>query len=191
MAHPLRDRGTPRALAESRQVIDFKGNLSDFERLSGIVEADLQTLSEAERPAQWRRAQVQVGLEFGFADVKAAVPVVTGSASVTLDAVCQRCLEGFALPLEVTMRYLLLPAGERAEAYDGYEDYDVWELAEDRLIPQDLVEEALIMALPLSATHASLDECGPLASQVNDAREVATERVRPFAGLKAQLKGNE
>ena len=190
MAHPLRDRGTPRGLAESRQVIDFEGDLSDFPRLSEIVEADLGRLPAADRPAHWRRATVRVRLEFGFADVREALPAVTGAAAVTLDAVCQRCLEALALPLDVTLRYVLQPPAGQADAQD-YGDYEVWELAEETLAPLDLVEEALIMALPLSAAHATAGECGPLADRVGDAREPGGETVRPFAGLKAQLDGDE
>lgn len=186
MAHPLRDRGTPRALAESRQVIDFEGDLSDFGRLTEIVEADLQTLTAADRPAHWRRAPVSVGLSFGFADLRETLPIVTGTASLTLDAVCQRCLQAFSLPLRVELQHTLLP--DDGEQSAGYEGYEAWELSEATLKPLDLVEEALLMALPLSAAHPSLELCGPLAAALGDADTGAGETARPFAGLKAQLE---
>lgn len=184
MAHPLRARSTPRALAESRQVIDFEGYLSDFGRLAEIVEADLQTLAEADRPAHWRQAAVSVGLSFAFADLRETLPTVTGKASVTLDAVCQRCLQAFALPLKVELQHVLLAIGEK---HDGYEGYEGWELSEAALRPLELVEEALVMALPLSAAHPSLELCGRLAGMLGDSDMAAGETVRPFAGLKAQL----
>lgn len=185
MAHPLRDRGTPRALAERRQSFDFKGDLSGFERLGEIVQADLQTLTSADRPARWRRSPVSVRLAFGFADLRETVPAVIGTASARLPAVCQRCLEPFELPLDVDFRYVLLPAGEQSDGLDGYE---AWELTAELIRPLELVEEALIMALPLSAAHPSPELCGPLAGQLAESRTGAGDTVRPFAGLKAQLK---
>jgi len=185
MAHPLADRGTPRALAENRQVVDYEGDLTDFERLAEIVEADLRTLPEAERPARWRQAPVRAALEFGFADVRETAPVVAGSAQATLTLVCQRCLEPFELPLDVDLQYVLQPAGA---AGDEQAVGEVWELEEDAFRPLDLVEESLIMALPMSASHVTLRECGPLAASVHGAEAPGVETVRPFAGLKDQLK---
>ncbi len=185
MAHALRDRDTPRALAESRQSFDFKGDLSDFERLGDIVRADLQTLTPSERPPGWRQSPVSVRLSFGFADLRETVPALTGSASARLTAVCQRCLEPFELPVEVDLRYVLPAAGEQS---DGLEGYEAWEMTGELLRPLDLVEEALIMALPLSAAHPSPELCGPLAGRLEASPTGAGETVRPFAGLKAQMK---
>ncbi len=184
MAHSLRDRGSPRAFAESRQVIDFKGDLAEFRRLAGIVEKDLAILSAADRPACWRRTPVTLSLEFGFADQRETLPAVTGTVSVTLDAVCQRCLEPLRLPLEVALKLVLLEAGRDAQ---GFDDHEVWELAEDELTPLDLAEEALIMALPLSAAHPRAALCGPLAARVGNEGQGRGDRVRPFAGLKDRL----
>lgn len=185
MGHPLRDRGTPKALAEARQSFDFKSKIADFERLREIVAGDLERLEAAERPANWQLAPVAGKLAFGFADVRETVPAVTGEATVNLPAVCQRCLEAFELPLSVRLQFVLQAAGEQT---DGEAGYETWELTERWLRPLDLVEETLIMALPLSAAHATLAECGPLAQQIDAGDRQAGETIRPFADLKAQLQ---
>jgi uncharacterized protein len=185
MGHPLRDRGTPRALGEARQTFDFTSSLSDFERLLGIVAADLGILDPQDRPENWRNTTIAGRLSFGFADMRETVPAVTGRASANIDAVCQRCLEPFELPLSVTLKYVLLPSGQQT---DGFEGFEAWEMTANGLLPLDLVEETLIMALPLSAAHATLAECGPLASQIDKPPDAGSEKTRPFADLKAQLK---
>lgn len=185
MGHPLRDRGTPRALAEARQTFDFSSSLPDFERLLGIVAADLGVLNPQERPKNWRNATVAGRLSFGFADMRETVPAVTGQATVNIYAVCQRCLEPFALLLSVTLKYVLLATGEQS---DGYAGYEAWEMMESGLRPLDLIEESLIMALPLSAAHATLAECGPLARQIEGRPDAEGKTNRPFADLKAQMK---
>ena len=73
MAHALRDRNTPKALAQSRQVIDFDGSLRAFGRFCQIVEADLAALDKADRPRNWRAMPLKARLEFGFADLDFAV----------------------------------------------------------------------------------------------------------------------
>lgn len=180
MANPLLVRATPRQLAEQRQVIEFKGELKDFPGLAAIVETDLAHVSAAEWPDGWRRRPVEAGLAFGFADARQAVPQVTGRVGARLDAVCQRCLEVFELPVEAELRYLLLAPGAAAEEY---EDFEAWELDDKRFRPLDVVEEALIMALPLASVHA--EECTPLTGDEAGSRP---ETVRPFAGLKDRLK---
>lgn len=188
MGHPLRDRGTPRALAEARQTFDFTSSLSDFERLLGIVAADLEILDLQDRPENWRKSPIAGRLSFGFADMRDTVPAVTGQASANIDVVCQRCLESFELPLSVTLKYVLLPSGEQTDGFDGYE---AWEMTDSALLPLDLVEETLIMALPLSAAHATLAECGPLARQLDNTPDATGRTVRPFADLKSQLKDRD
>ena len=184
MAHALHVRGRPRDLADSRQAIEFEGILRDFERLTRIVRDDLERLPAANRPQDWRSRPVSVSLEFAWADVQKHVPAVNGRLSATLPAVCQRCLEACELVVEVELHHLLVALGQ---SVDGLGDYDVWELTEQELSLQTLVEEALIMALPLAAMHESTADCGPLADELQSGSAEPADTVRPFAGLKALL----
>ena len=59
-----------------------------------------------------------------------------------------------------------------------------WEVDGDTIRPVDIVEEALIMALPLSVMHPSRELCGPLADNVSgEARNTA----RPFGDLRSLM----
>ena len=67
---------------------------------------------------------------------------------------------------------------------DGYDDYEVWELEEALLRPQDIVEELLIMAMPFSAMHSELAACKSLSTAKEDGEE---DMTTPFAALREQM----
>ncbi len=181
MGNPLRQRRTAAELASSGQVIEITEEISSFDRLSEIVEADLVALDADKIPSAWRESRVQGELKFGFVAAAGSMPAVSGQAAVELDAVCQRCLEPFRLRLEIAVRLLLVGKETLANEFD---DYEIWELDEETLRPQDIVEELLIMAMPFSATHENMADCKAFSSSV----ESATDMKRPFAALGAQMK---
>ena len=186
MANPLLDRHIPAELADSLQVIEFKGVLKEFPRLSDIVESDL---GSAATHAQWRDGPVTIKLRFGWADPHRSYPLVEGEASVSITAVCQRCLEVFEADLTVTLELLLvLPEVDQpSDELAGVSE--VWELGEATFRPIDLVEEALIMAMPLAPTHPADTGCSVVGAPESASTEV--NKVRPFADLKAQMAGKD
>jgi hypothetical protein len=187
MGNLLRDRRTPSELAASGQVIEFENKLKDFSRLAAIVEGDLESLEAARMPPHWRDAAVSGRLAFGFADAQSgfgaegAWPMLQGKVAVTIDAVCQRCLGPFQLPLAAELRLLFADDATAGNAGDAFE---VWELEEDALRPLDLVEEALIMAMPLAAMHVDDATC----HEPRVLEEKPGKTIRPFADLKSQME---
>ena len=180
MGNPLRDRRTPSELAESGQVIEFKQKLNDFERLAAVVEADLARLDPDTLPADWRDAPVSGRLAFGFVDAQNRLPVLDGRAAVTFDAVCQRCLQPLRWSLDVPVRLLF---GTAAPGSAESADYELWELPEATFTPLDVVDELLVMAMPLAAMHAGDADCIAPPDRVAE----STGKIRPFAALKAQM----
>lgn len=181
MVNPLLERATPKAFAERGQVIEKKEQLELFPRLTEVLEADLSRLGD-ESPGAWRQTPVAFRLAFGWADTEHDLPVLEGQATAEIPAVCQRCLERFELSLATDFRLLFSGPQERP---DESLEYEVWELDEPTVRLLDVLDEALVMAMPFAARHASEEECGPLAEQAKVEDEVP---VRPFANLKAQLR---
>ena len=181
MANPLTDRAPPSQLAASGQVIETQGKLSIFPRLKDAVAADMASLAADAAPKKWRHAPIDIRLAFGWADARREIPALEGQISARIDAVCQRCLEPFELSLNAQLKLLLLePQGE----VTAFEEYEIWETAENTVRPLDIVDEALIMAMPLSPAHEDSTMCGPLA-EILPAEE--SKMVRPFADLKSQM----
>jgi uncharacterized metal-binding protein YceD (DUF177 family) len=181
MGNPLRERRSAAEWSAGSQVIEITEKIGNFEQLAAIVEADLAALDADKIPAGWRNALVTGQMKFGFADAQQTLPMVKCRVVVTVDAVCQRCLEAFRLPLETEADLLLLALEQDA---DGYDEYEVWELEERLLQPQDIVEEMLIMALPFSAMHVESAACKALSPVT---AESADDVRTPFAALREQM----
>ncbi len=75
--------------------------------------------------------------------------------------VCQRCLEPMQLALTGAVDYRI--AGE---ASAGMGDVDVLVVGEDRLNPKELIEQELLVSLPLSPRHEDEQHCGSLARRL-------------------------
>ena len=181
MGNLLRDRRTPAKLAAIGQVIEIAEELGDLEQLTEIVRSDLETLDPDKLPLNWRKSPVVGQLSFGFADAQDGLPMVEGQVGVTIHAVCQRCLGVVEMPLKAELRLLL--SGDTADAADD-DYYEIWELDEDTFRPLDLVEEALIMAIPLTVLHVDDAVCKQPAAIA----EAAKETTHPFAMLKSQME---
>jgi uncharacterized metal-binding protein YceD (DUF177 family) len=184
MGNPLRDRRPLAELAGQGQVIEIMEKIRNFERLAGIVDADLAVLDPDKLPQGWRDSAVTGRLAFGFVDAQQQVAVLDGEVAVTVDAVCQRCLEPFRLELRSELKLLPVVPGDIGRNNDGY---DVWELDDVLVCPAVIVEEALLMAMPLSAMHGPDEACIEFESAASE----TAQTVRPFAALKAQLDDNE
>lgn len=186
MANPLLDRAAPGFLAGRKQVIEVVEKITTFERLAAIVQDDLAALPETERPDNWRESSIEVLLEFGWADSREQLPQLKVAARAEVPAVCQRCLDACTVGLQVDVTVLLLQ--DPGVEHGGDETLEVWELTESTLRPIDVVEELLVMALPMAAMHSNRKDCSAVAEAEMAATEDKTaDTVRPFAGLRARI----
>lgn len=178
MGNPLFDRSAPSELSAAGQVIDFSEEISSMGRLEAAVESDLAALDAAKRPAGWRSALASGRLNFGFSASQPGIPSLEIAIEATVDGVCQRCLAPLRIALQVESRFLLVGVGDRVQDEDGTE---TWELDEATVRPIDIVDEALVMALPLSARH---EDCE--TGIVDEA--IPEDTIRPFADLRSQME---
>jgi uncharacterized metal-binding protein YceD (DUF177 family) len=185
MANPLFDRALPEDLATIRQHIEYKGEIAESNRLVKIVEAELATVSEDTWPRGWRAATVDIRLDFAWMDLQQKIPTVSGRVSAAIPAVCQRCLEVFDLTLDVSVDMLLISPNVQNDDFGETADHEVWDLEEEELRPYDIVEESLVMAIPLAPRHESPAACGALAGEI---AESGLKTTRPFADLRSQME---
>jgi uncharacterized metal-binding protein YceD (DUF177 family) len=66
--------------------------------------------------------------------------------------------------------------------------YDVWEIDDAAIRPLDILEETLIMALPLSALHGRGEACD---APDEAASADSDETIRPFAGLRSAISDRD
>ncbi len=179
MDDPLRDRRPPLEWAAASQVIEISEKIRCFEQLSTVIEADLIALDAAKIPAGWRDLMVTGTLEYGFADAQEDVAALEISLAAEITAVCQRCLQPFSFTVATSPRVLFSGPADELEEREGYE---LWEYSEEPMRPLDIAEEALIMAMPLSAMHDNMNECVDI-----EVIEVDERMTTPFANLRSQM----
>jgi uncharacterized metal-binding protein YceD (DUF177 family) len=179
MGDPLRDRRAAADLAAKQQVVDFSAEIGDFERFSAALDADLQALVGPDAAPAVGRQAVTGTLVFSESDVPGICAELSGHIETRVTSVCQRCLQVFDWPLEVQLNLDLVEPGQTATEREGLE---LWELEAPAIRPVDIVDEALVMALPLSPKHED-----PAACVEIDANESGEEKIRPFADLKARM----
>lgn len=141
-------------------------NLAEFERLSIDAQAD---------------APLDVAVDFGKKDgILWLSFVVEGGLSLA----CQRCLSPLKVELSGTYQMAILTSDEQIERIAEQEYVLLSELGNPNLLPiKDLLEDELLLALPLSARH---NDCQMFTDSVGDA--ITEEKAsNPFAVL-ANLK---
>ena len=113
-------------------------------------------------------------------------------ASTSIDLTCQRCMQSVSMPLEVDQWYRFVATEEIAMAEDDASEEDLL-VMEPQFDLLALMEDELLMALPLVPMHQQCPESASKASQLvilSTAAMADDEPVKtpnPFAVL-AQLK---
>ena len=107
-----------------------------------------------------------------------------GKISVAVELECQRCLQGKPHLLTAYLDLILLRHEGQIEKYEGESEAILIE--DDGLDLKALIEDELILALPIIAMHD--EDCQPWQNETETAEsEAEPERENPFAML-AQLK---
>jgi uncharacterized protein len=136
------------SLAGRDVVLSGELTLSKLPRLVSLLHSDVGSVRASLRFRQRRDGWLTVALEY--------------QASVQL--VCQRCLELFRHEWTDSVDVALADAASVPEAVpNGHEPF---ELAEGRLLPAELIEDELIVSIPLVPKHARLEDCGSLAQNL-------------------------
>jgi uncharacterized protein len=105
--------------------------------------------------------------------------------------VCQRCLAPMTWPLASETRVAIVANEKDADGVP--QELETVHAPDDRIRVADLVEEELLLTLPLVPLHESADECRAVQDDVPAPAEEAApvqETQRPFERLGELLKRN-
>lgn len=134
---------------------------------------------------------IRIALRFGPGPDGSAL--CRGTVQARMMASCQRCLGETSIEIERDVEFVLVRSD--AEAARVWEDYEAYEVGEDeRVYTRDLIEEELLLALPLILAHADPAQCNAWESGDSDEQAPAAEeqgsetRKNPFEALKG-LRG--
>jgi uncharacterized protein len=129
----------PLRLAEHATTLDGLFQLKNMERLAQSLHA-----SEGDTDVQ-----LKFGIEQG------GVRYLKGNLSASLTLQCQRCMESFSHHVQGEFAYGLV--NTEAKAKQLSRRYDPVFVADDSLNIQDLIEDELILNLPIVPMHCSAD----------------------------------
>jgi uncharacterized protein len=101
---------------------------------------------------------------------------------------CQRCLQPVLQPLQVERAFRFVRDEQQAEAEDPDSEEDLLAL-QPAFDLRRLVEDELLLALPLVPRHEVCPQPLPMSAGEEDASEAAEERPNPFAALAALKRG--
>lgn len=124
-------------------------------------------------------------LEVGEAHVQLSVEkrhdghmILLGEASIELELICQRCLRPFRDFFSTHFELVLVKYERQLASVDDDDDAMV---VEEELLIAPLIEQELLLELPMIAKH---DDC---EMRYDNAPTAEAERQQPFANLKDLL----
>ena len=162
--------------------VDHRKLVKDRARLQGTIPLHrfLRLVQSLESDA----GEVQAKLEFRRSSQRTASVIATASVNTSL--ICQSCLGEVNYLLDVRVQLTLVDSDEGLLELDQDEDGFV---VADQLVPLvDLLEDELILDLPMVPRHQT-DDCQGELAQVASTKAGKAEVVikegtyRPFAGL--------
>jgi uncharacterized protein len=169
MAPGLPDRVDSARLAEEAAVLDRVYELSELPRLKDLL-ADMRG---------------RVRASFAFAKLGAERAGVTVTVQAEPQLVCQRCLQGFALPVSGSSEVEFVSEGS-VTPESGRELYATHA---GFVSLRELAEEELLLGLPIVAACSTPQTCSQAPPAALDGEDEQTEdRTRPFAALQDLLK---
>jgi len=163
------------AFAAGRGVVDGSWPLRSLGRLA---ESTLPLADGGEDPVRWRAKGTLATLL--RAGLQPALRIVAYAA---VGLACQRCLQRMVVPLQVDRRVFFVAGEDAAASLDAESDDDVLAL-EPALNLKSLVEDELLLALPLVPRHEVCPEPLPFEPEPE-----APASEHPFAALAALKRG--
>lgn len=124
-------------------------------------------------------------LALAWREDDAGAALLEGSIQLGIGATCQRCLEDMELELLAELKlYFGRPESlGTAIAADGFETVEL----EPGMTLRGLLEDEVLLAMPVFPVHARGEECGALASKLAELEpaEGGEQASGPFAALAA------
>jgi uncharacterized protein len=178
LTEPLPRTVNPAQLATEGRVLEGSIPISRLERLADY-------LSESEGEVQFR---------LRFKKRKDRRIQITGSVTATVTMSCQYCLKPVSLAIEAKIALLIVSdESNEKEAAQLESDLDLMLMEGDKLEVVDIIEDDLILSLPMVARHLGEDghtACSEHLAYKGAGEEIKEDKPNPFAVLARLKDGN-
>ena len=170
MSDQLPDTIKPQSLIDTGGHLSGYSVLADMERLSTMLASN--------------DGIVEARLDFG--KDHQGIRFIKGTLKAELLLTCQRCLETVPYPVDLVLSLALLASEDQVAGLP--DEYDPLVLDTQSLSLTTLIEDELLLALPIVAMHPESECSNRMMADLDDAH--TADKPHPFAVL-AQLKGKQ
>ena len=151
-------------------------------KVSGQIAAkELPRVAEAALKAD--DSIINVTMSFSVSSLQ--FPMVQGTIEGSIVQTCQRCLQDAEVKIDQQFELLLInPQSLELASKEGYE---LFEYEGQFISTLELIEDEILLAMPIVVKHQDINECDPKARkwlQQRKPTEAATKRNNPFESLK-------
>ena len=167
------------AFTQAKAVISGDDLLQNYERLAQELQAPAPDLTLKWQATGESRTAVDGSVR----------PAIHLQVQANVPLTCQRCMEAVHTPIDVDRHFIFVPDEATAAAMDDDSEDDVLEMSADFNL-LGLIEDEVLMALPLVPRHDVCPTGVIQSAQTDDFNDVAEEKPNPFAAL-AALKGQK
>jgi len=168
---------------DGKYVIDCESKISEFEKLVQILTDGQKNLDSLVKKDIWLKEKVHVRLDFETNKHDTSIFKATGTLKTRFYLTCQKCLKLVDRGIEIPVKLALHNKSNERHNIHGYE---CWELDGNSIKTLDLIEELLIIAIPLYIKHNVDEDCVSLSAIDFQKQQVTL----PFADLKNRVKKN-
>ena len=165
--------------------IDHKCKIKDFEKLREVLIDDLRNLESPDDDNGWLEELINIKLQIKTTKFGENLPFISGVLGTFFSLACQNCLQPMVKKIDLSLNLILCESDRENNDVD---EYDYWEVIGGNIDLHDLIEEILILSVPLYSKHDLGQKCTTFSeSKVTD-RELL---YSPFSGLKNQLNNKK
>jgi len=168
----------PYRCIEQKRLINGEIALHKLSRLKKILSSNSNSMTNS----------AKVSLEFMFNETH--LPLLKGHVSAVLSLSCQRCLS--AVEYNVESNFSLVLVTNDTDNIQRQDDHETYFVENELIFLPDLIEDELMLALPIAIMHKQCDMVSPSTDIFFDNLDIGqnnkTVQENPFSVLK-NLKG--
>ena len=164
------------------QRIKGEYKIDNFEKIVRLIQKDHFNARDLKDSRDWLKEKVRIDLKQEIADLNSDEKKISGNVQIKLYLTCQNCLSIVESNLQIPVNIILCKNSKK-----DIKGFETWEIPEEKIKLNDLIEELIIISLPLYFKHERSEDCITYDYDLESDRK----KTLPFANLKNQLNNDE
>ena len=156
--------------------------IDNFEKIVHLIQKDHLNARDLKDSRDWLKEKVRIDLKQEIADLNSEEKKISGSVKTKLYLTCQNCLSIVESNLKIPVSIILCKKPKKE-----IKGFEIWEIPNEKIKLNDLIEELIIISLPLYFKHERSEDCIAYDYELESDRT----KTLPFANLKNQLNNDE